>query len=676
MLCVNSEETEILVVGASQSGITAAIQAARMGRKVLLVSERQSIGGKLAEAGVSAMDGSELLAFQTGLWGEFLDRISRAEENLLSYGWVSLFTFSPRKAEKVFEEWLSEEPNITVLKNYKPNEVLFDSNNLSEKKVIGVKFIDENGKELSVKAKITIDATELGDLLAIGKLPHRLGWEYSGEFNEPSAPKTNFKIMQKYPVQRMTWVFFVKDYGKENKAPDIKKPAGYTYEKAQKLFSCAFSTGKNTNAKTKHGERIFPFESFISYGQVSKNQYMINWPKCGNDYGLEMQRLFDLNVKSQNGRERIHKEAFTRSLWFARYIQDSTHNRFGLDSESFPANKENFHTGGFAYIPYYRESRRIEGLETFTENDTTPKDGYSLACRKDSFVIGSYMNDHHYTYGTEKKIFKPAQRNLKWGGRYTGVPFCIPFGALVPANISGLLVAEEGASVSHLANGVSRLQPVCMLIGQAVGAIAAISVKENIEPFELSVSDAQAILLNSPKSPPSLVPLFDIRPDNPYRAAIQRLILSEIIELPKDGYFRPKDNINQETLNSWLTKAKLDSSEFFKIPVTREKAAYLIEKQARTLSKISVNENTGQPIANFPVRKYCAIAYKNDAGNFRLEKINGEDAKNKSASVITIDSEFNDFLNALKDKEKKETCFKGKFSADFGRILVTEITKN
>ena len=69
--------TDILVIGGSQSGVTAAVQAARMGSKVVLVSESDWLGGSMVEAGVAAIDGNELLAFQTGLWGEFLNKLAQ-----------------------------------------------------------------------------------------------------------------------------------------------------------------------------------------------------------------------------------------------------------------------------------------------------------------------------------------------------------------------------------------------------------------------------------------------------------------------------------------------------------------------------------------------------------------------------------------------------------------------
>ena len=59
-----------------------------------------------------------------------------------------------------------------------------------------------------------------------------------------------------------------------------------------------------------------------------------------------------------------------------------------------------------------------------------------------------------------------APKSCRWGGRWTGTPFCIPYGALVSESISNLLAADAISS-SHMANGATRLQPLVMNVGQA-----------------------------------------------------------------------------------------------------------------------------------------------------------------------------------------------------------------
>ena len=370
-------------MGGSQSGVTASIQAARAGKKVILVSKSNWLGGSMTEAGVSAIDGNEILALQTGLWGEFIKRLVEVnQDNLLHYGWVSLFTFNPQTGNHILQSWLAEEPNITWLTGFKPQKVIYDFNS----KFRRVKGLELNNGQI-IKAKITIDATENGDLLSLGKIPYRLGWEYKGHFQEPSAPITTNKLLKRYPLQELTWVFFMKDYGAKHKAPTITKPIGYTYQKAAERYWCAFKNPRLSQSNSfwlnlrrpswryrykNKDHRFFSPQSFLTYGQVSPDLFMINWPQCGNDYSLGIKRIF---TGSEKQKQRFYQEARTYSLWFAKYIQETFEGRFGLASEVFPARKENDFLAGFAYLPYNREVRRLEGRETLTEKKFNSSDG-------------------------------------------------------------------------------------------------------------------------------------------------------------------------------------------------------------------------------------------------------------------------------------------------------------
>lgn len=57
----------------------------------------------------------------------------------------------------------------------------------------------------------------------------------------------------------------------------------------------------------------------------------------------------------------------------------------------------------------------------------------------------------------------------------------IPFRALVPRKVDGLLVAGRSFSSDPLANDMANLIPHCIAMGQAAGTAAAIAVEENVE---------------------------------------------------------------------------------------------------------------------------------------------------------------------------------------------------
>ena len=216
------------------------------------------------------------------------------------------------------------------------------------------------------------------------------------------------------------------------------------------------------------------------------------------------------------------KEAIAHSQNFAHFIQSNLGRRYGLAADAFPALPNQMGGGAFALMPYYRESRRLVGLTTVTELDILPQAGGVAAPlpindqgAMSAIAIGNYPNDHHYP-GFEMPL---APKSMRWGGRWTGTPFTIPYEALVPAAVDGFLACDKNISVSHIANGATRLQPVMLGVGQAAGMAAALCVEQGCEPRQLSVATLQAALLDEPSAPAAIVPLLDNRPrDHEWRS--------------------------------------------------------------------------------------------------------------------------------------------------------------
>lgn len=499
---VSHIKTDLLVVGGGTGGTAAAIQAARRGVATILVSETPWLGGMLTSAGVSAPDGSELAAWQTGLWGAFLRALRQEQKEGLNHAWVSLFTFTPKLGAKIFEQWVSQLPNLTWIRDRVPLEVLRQGN-----RITGVRFVDYR-----IEARITIDGTELGDLLALGEVPHRWSWEWQDEFDEPSAPTAANAISDRYPVQSPTWVCLMQDYGNQP-APKISPLPGYD----PSLFQDAW---KN-----------YGVERFLTYGRLPNQQYMLNWPIFGNDYGQKLERL----ISAPEEKQAFLQEAYDHSYHFAYFLQQETGKNLGLALDAFPAFQKR--STAFALHPYYRESRRLRGQVTITETMILPMSNGVVAPlptdrgQVSSIAVGNYPNDHHYP-GFE---FPLAPKSLRWGGRWTGTPFSIPYQALVPEKIQGFLVCEKNISVSHLANGSTRLQPLVMNIGQAAGMAAALCIEQNCEPAALSVRLLQEALLTDSLAPSAVIPCFNLPPDHPEWLTWQRYYLDRPEDYPFDG---------------------------------------------------------------------------------------------------------------------------------------------
>lgn len=597
--------TDVLVVGGGTGGTAAAIQVARRGVNTILVSEFSWLGGMLTSAGVTAPDGNELLAFQTGIWGAFLRELRSRQPGGLDHAWVSFFTYDPRVGAQIFADWVAELPNLNWISGQVPLEVLKSGN-----QVTGVRFAD-----YTIYAKVILDGTELGDLLALGEIPHRWGWELQAEFGEPSAPQATNVLTQTYPVQAPTWVVVMQDFGEGNSAPEIPPPPIETLD--DRFFGAWDNYGG---------------EKFLNYGRLPGDRFMINWPIHGNDYGEGVQRL----VGSLSERQEFLQEAYWHTQSFARYIQTQLGSRYGLAQDIFPTTS---HLGGGAYAlhPYFRESRRLCGLTTIQEQDLLPIANGSVASlpittsaqgctdvdtQCDAIAIGNYANDHHYPSGD----IKLAPKSIRWGGRWTGTPFTIPYRSLVSPSIDGVLVCEKNFSVSHMANGATRLQPVILGVGQAAGMAAALCVEQGCQPRDLEVRSLQEALISDRFAPAGVIPLFNLPPTHSKWKFWQRYYLNHPENYPNNGCCPLSWNANKEP--SAAEKSQLPKTDSVKLSGIYKKLGsqeYRLEVTApdtykhQVLSLVTANPQVNEVLESLNTNHVVQVVGKvNSSGNWFL----------------------------------------------------------
>jgi len=119
-----------------------------------------------------------------------------------------------------------------------------------------------------------------------------------------------------------------------------------------------------------------------------------------------------------------------------------------------------------------RESRRIEGVVTLTAEDIMAQRQWD-----DTIGYGSFYIDIHNPAG-------PGMGDQTWyppkGWRYQ-----MPYGVMVPKEIDNLLVAGRCISTDHVALGSTRIMSTCMVLGEAAGAAALLSLHEEVAPREL-----------------------------------------------------------------------------------------------------------------------------------------------------------------------------------------------
>ncbi|MGD1891388.1 MAG: FAD-dependent oxidoreductase [Cyclobacteriaceae bacterium] len=165
------EEYDLVVVGATFSGIAAAINAAEYGHRVALVEEYDQIGG-LMTGGLSNTD---FISFES-LSGTFLDYTRRVEKYYTDkYGANSVqvadchngIHAEPHVTLRIFQEMLAEYPNIEQFLNHRLKSVSLENPIQQLRQIEGIKCIDQrNNESVEFHGKVFLDATYEGDLAA------------------------------------------------------------------------------------------------------------------------------------------------------------------------------------------------------------------------------------------------------------------------------------------------------------------------------------------------------------------------------------------------------------------------------------------------------------------------------------------------------------------------------
>ncbi|HBT93900.1 MAG TPA: FAD-dependent oxidoreductase [Chitinophagaceae bacterium] len=514
-------QTDVLVIGGTASGISAGIQSARLGVNTLVVEETPWLGGMLTSAGVPAFDGNN--AMPAGLFGEFRQHLYDyyGGANAVSTGWVSNTLFEPHIGDSIFKSMARKEQLLTVKYNYQFKSVIKNGHT-----IIGAEFYEINtGAQLIVKAKRVIDATELGDALASAKVPYDLGMES----NAVTGEQVNLAGANDI-IQDITYVGILKDYGSPQ--PLIPRPINYD---STEFDGSNTSFYKDTNRKRPSVDA----KKMLEYGKLPNNKYMLNWPIYGNDIYLNVVE------KTPKQREALLEQAKQQTLRFVYFIQkDLGFNHLALANDEFPTKDK------LALYPYHRESRRMHGMvrmlvQHISKPFDTPQPLFTTG-----IAVGDYPVDHHH------KKNSAAPQHLE----FFPVPsFNIPLGALIPKDASNFIVAEKSISVSNIVNGTTRLQPCVMQIGQASGLLAALSIKNRVDPKNISVRQVQQALLDANGY---IMPYKDVTQKDRYFKAIQKIGATGLLRgvgVPTGWanatYFNPNDKVKLDEFSiAWNKK--------------------------------------------------------------------------------------------------------------------------
>ncbi|MBA3937669.1 MAG: FAD-dependent oxidoreductase [Planctomycetes bacterium] len=461
---------DVCVYGATPAGVTAAIQATRMGKTAALVEFSRHVGG-LTSSGLSATDGGNAIG---GLALEFYKGLGKRRG------------FLPAEAEARFRAMLAE-AKVQLLTEHRLSGVSKDGAALTA--------IDcEDGDR--VQARMFVDATYEGDLLARAGVAFTVGREANAQYGE------TLDGVQKPGSHNFTRAVdpFVKPGdptsgllpGITNPAADAPGAHGAGDQRIQ-AYNFRMFLAKMPDA--------FPFPKPPAY-DAGRYELLLRYLQAGAEGGPELHDFMQLHVGDSNNnggfstddigmnyawpeadyatRETIYQEHVTYQqglMWFLANdprVPEGIRAKvaaYGLDKRSFPA------TGGWPHALYVREARRMVADYVMTEHNCRGK-----TVAEDAVGLGEYNMDSHNTQRfVDRSGAKPVARNE--GDVQVGVPgsYPIAYRAIVPkAGTCANLLVPVCLSATHIAYGSIRMEPVFMVLGQSAGTAAVLALDGKI----------------------------------------------------------------------------------------------------------------------------------------------------------------------------------------------------
>ncbi len=481
-------KADVIVYGATPGGFCAAIAAAREGASVILLEPTDHVGG-VNTGGLSFSDSNQTV--RSTVMGLFDEWHARIEKDYASRGIklpysVSVkdqakWTYEPHVASRVTQQMLDEAKVKVLTKCYL--------------KTVGKKGTRLTGLTTSngeFAAKVFIDATYEGDLLAAAGVSWTIGREGRKDFGETLAGK-------QYPKAKMN-IAGLDAAGKPlplitttNAGPDeagdrnvmvysfrlcltkdptnrvaFPQPAHYDPARFEVMRRFFISGGKG-----KVGWDLYPLPGGKLDGNNSiGGQFSLGLVGAGNGWSEadEAGRLAIWKAHQQYSLEFYHFLTTDRAV--PKNVR-AEYSKLGLCQDEFPG------TDHFSPQLYVREGRRMKGLYVISQNDIMVNQE-----KDDPIAISSFPIDSHDCQRVALRdggvINEGTIIPVRMPGTGHGYPYHIPYRAILPqpAECANLLV-PVALSCTHVGISSIRVEPTWMIIGQSAGIAAALAAKEN-----------------------------------------------------------------------------------------------------------------------------------------------------------------------------------------------------
>ncbi len=485
----NKFDADICILGGSEAGFTAAIQASRLGKKVVLIEPTGHSGGMLVE-GIASDIGFGSARVIGGIAREFYIAVEKyygLEAEFDNPNWFS--KYEPSVAEEIIELMLERESYISVIRKSRikeENGVVKEGNKIT-------KVVLENGAE--IEAKVFIDASIEGHLLHLAGITtetiregnKKYGETLNGVQGENEVKQFLVKV-DPYIIEGDSTSGLIKTIqsGRLGKHGDPSKfIQGFCYRMCltkEKNNCIPIAKPKTYNSDRyeiyrrylKNGGELFkpiPYRhngktDVGSWHDLSANLYGENWQYPTGDY------------KTQDSIIQYHRDFTMGLLWFLQNdtsidsLTRANWEGWGLPKDEFIDN------GHWPRRLYIRSARRMVSDYIITEENTNIN---TLDTVSDPVAIAWWPPDMHHARRIVKDGYAYNEGFTRVGGNKNWKPFKISYKATVPKKGESInIITPTCLSSSYVGYGSIRIVPTFMILGQSTGVAAAIAIDDNI----------------------------------------------------------------------------------------------------------------------------------------------------------------------------------------------------
>lgn len=546
-------ETDVCVFGATSGGIAAAIQAARMGKSVVIAEPGKFIGG-LTTGGLGATDIGNKAAVG-GISREFYQRIARhyaqdsawkfekREEYFARRGGgqtkasnltgadATMWTFEPHVADEVFRNMLAE-AKVQVYFDQRLDFLRKEAGRINE-------LVADNGN--TYRAKVYIDATYEGDLMARADVSFHVGREGNREYDETlnglrgETPKHQFTVAvdpyvkpgqpksgllpfiqgEFIPKNPMPTPDDEEDSGPDSEGSPRKRPiTGQPGDGDHKVQTYNYRLCFTTNAANRMPVLPPPgydpvkfellaryLEALVAAGKKPKLSefwnpiWMPNQKTDINNNGGFSTDFIGANwtypEADYTNRDRIAREHEDYTRGFITFMATSPRvpENIRREMQMWGPCKDEFNTtDGWPNQLYVREARRM--ISDYVMNEAHCR---GKVRAEDAIALAAYNMDSH---NVQRYVRNGRVENEGDVQVPPMSPFPISYRSIVPkrSEAENLLV-PVCLSSSHIAYGSIRMEPVFMILGQSAATAACLAIDDKVRVQKVDYAKLRARLL-------------------------------------------------------------------------------------------------------------------------------------------------------------------------------------